>query len=102
VKRTAGVCAALALAAGIACAQTRSEELERAHAEVIAAQKALEEARRKREAGVEALPGERLGIKGGGSRFGDAYFERQKRLEDEVRAAEERLARAYQRWNELK
>jgi len=93
---------ALCAAATVALAQARSEELERAYAEVVAAQKALDEARRKREEGVEPLPGERIGTVSGKSRLTEAYLERQKALEEEVRAAERRLAEAYRRWNDLK
>ena len=39
--------------------------------------------RSRRERGIEPLPGERLGIAGGGSRLAPAYFERQARLEDD-------------------
>jgi fructoselysine-6-P-deglycase FrlB-like protein len=96
------VLSALAALAGLANAQGIAEERERAYAEVLSAQKALEDARRRREQGVEPHPGERLGTVGGRSRLAEAYFERQKALEDEVRAAEQRLAEAYRRWNDLK
>ncbi|MDW8468971.1 MAG: hypothetical protein RML56_08420 [Burkholderiales bacterium] len=88
--------------AALAPAQSLREERERAWSEALAAQKALEEARRRRDEGVEPQPGERLGTVGGRSRLTDAYFARQRALEDEVRAAEARLARAYERWNALK
>lgn len=99
--------AALACACAGALAQGIAAERERAWAEVIAARKALDEAKHKREEGIEPLPGERLGTVGpsgkkGFTRLGDAYFERQEALEKEVRAAEERLERAYRRWNELR
>jgi hypothetical protein len=55
------------------------------------AQKALQDAEAAREAGKEPLPGERQGLKGGGSRLNDAYQERQKSLDDAVEAARKRV-----------
>ena len=45
-------------------------------------------------AGKEPLPGERLGVVGGGSRLTEAYFARQKSLEDAVAAARKRVQEA--------
>jgi len=45
---------------------------------------------------------ERLGIVGGGSRLAPEYWERQKRLEEDVALAHERLDKALARWNELR
>ena len=56
------------------------------------ARKQLEQAEAAREAGREPLPGERQGIKGGGSRLTDAYQERQKSLDDAVEAARKRVS----------
>lgn len=69
--------------------------LDKADAEVRAAQEALEAAKHAREAGEEPLPGERLGTATGGSRLSDAYEERQRQLEKAVTDAEARLQRAY-------
>jgi hypothetical protein len=102
MTRGIAVFVALLAAASVALAQRATDELERAYAEVVAAQKALDEARRKREEGLEPRPGERIGTVSGKSRLTEAYFERQKALEEEVRAAEQRLAEAYRRWNDLK
>jgi hypothetical protein len=55
------------------------------------ARKQLEQAEAARESGKEPLPGERLGLKGGGSRLTEAYDERQKALELAVAAARKRL-----------
>ena len=44
------------------------------------------------EKGKEPLPGERQGLAGGGSRLTEAYFARQKSLEDTLAAARKRLA----------
>ena len=56
------------------------------------ARKALQQAEAARDAGKEPLPGERTGIAGGGSRLTEAYFARQKALEDAVAAARKRVA----------
>jgi hypothetical protein len=46
-------------------------------------------------AGKEPLPGERVATADGGSRLSEAYFDRVKGLEDELRLAKERLDRAF-------
>lgn len=56
------------------------------------ARKQLQQAEAAREAGKEPLPNERQGIAGGGSRLNDAYFARQKVLEEAVANARKRLA----------
>ena len=56
------------------------------------ARKQLQQAEAAREAGKEPLPNERQGIAGGGSRLNDAYFARQKALEEAVANARKRLA----------
>jgi hypothetical protein len=90
------------LAASASAAQDRSAELERAHAEIVAAFNALKEAEQRREKGVEPLPGERLGTASGKSRLSDGYFARQKALDAQVQAARARLDRALVRRNELR
>lgn len=80
----------------------RERALDAADAEVTAAANALKEAQRRREAGVEPLPGERLGKVGGGSNFAPAYFERQQALDGEVSAAQQRLEEAYARRDEVR
>jgi hypothetical protein len=80
----------------------RSRALEAAHAEVRAAQQALEEARRRQLAGEEPLPGERTGNVGGKSRLNEAYFARQDQLKQAVQQAEQRLERAQAGVNELR
>lgn len=80
----------------------RERVLDNAHAEVIAALDALKEAQRQREAGVEPLPGERLGDVRGGSRLAPSYFQRLQALDREVSAAQLRLEQAYARRNELR
>lgn len=81
---------------------TAASALDAAHAEVIAAEKALEEARARKAAGKDPLPGERLGLSGGGTRLGPAYETRQKSLDEGIAAAEERLKDAYAARNALR
>jgi hypothetical protein len=80
----------------------REQALDKAHAGVIAALDALKETQQRREAGIEPLPGERLGNARGGSRLAPSYFKRQRALDREVSAAEQRLEQAYARRNELR
>ena len=80
----------------------RERALDDTHAEVIAALNALKEAQQRREAGVEPLPGERLGKIGSGSTLATSYFERQQALDREVSAAQLRLEQAYARRNEVR
>ncbi len=70
--------------------------LDAAQDEVLASQKALDEAKQRREVGREPQPGERIGLAGGGTRVSPAYEARQKTLEDAVAAAEARLKQAYE------
>ena len=92
---------ALAFAAA-AAAQPSGSELDRAYDEMLAAQIALQQAEAALQLGVEPQPGERLGIVGGGSRLSDEYWERQKRLEDEVEVARKGLDAAIVRWNSVR
>jgi len=61
---------------------------------VQAAEQAWRDAEAAKAAGAEPLPGERIGTAGGKSRLTDAYFERQKKLEDAVTNASRNLDRA--------
>ena len=54
--------------------------------------KQVQQAEAARAAGKEPLPNERQGTVGGGSRLTEAYFTRQKSLEDAVAAARKRAA----------
>ena len=69
--------------------------LDKASGEVEAAERALQEAKADLERGREPQEGERLGLKGGGSRLSPAYEERVRQLEQRVTVAEERLRAAY-------
>jgi hypothetical protein len=92
---------ALALATAVA-AQPGGSELDRAYDDMLAAHTALQNAQSARELGVEPQPGERLGTAGGGSRLSEEYWERQKRLEDDVERARKRLDEAIVRWNAVR
>ena len=63
--------------------------------EIAAAESDLQAARRKLELGREPLPGERLGLAGGGSRLSPEYEARIAGLEHDVATAEARVQRAY-------
>lgn len=56
------------------------------------ARRQLQQAEAARDAGKEPLPNERQGIAGGGSRLNEAYFARQKSLEEAVINARKRAA----------
>jgi len=62
----------------------------------------VQRAQAAREKGIEPLAGERLGIVSGASRLAPEYWERQKRLEEEVDLARRRLDEALERWNALR
>jgi hypothetical protein len=102
MKRFLLFISALAVAAS-AFAQNRSAELDKAYEETRAAYLALQEAEKRRDQGLEPLPGERQGTAGGGgSRPNDAYIGRQAQLEYEVELARRRYEAAAKRWNDLK
>ena len=73
--------------------------IDAATAEVNDAERALQAAKRKLELGREPLAGERLGLKGGGSRLTPEYEARVGGLERDVANAELRLQRAYEARN---
>jgi len=84
-------------------AEQRARALDAADAEIKAAEQALKDAEERHQAGVEPLPGERLGNVGArSSRLSPQYFERQQVLAAEVAAARSRLDRAYRMRNELR
>ena len=80
----------------------RSAELDKAVEDARAAYLALQEAEKRRDAGVESQPGERQGSAAGGSRPNEQYFGRQAQLEQEVEFARRRYEAAAKRWNDLK
>lgn len=67
---------------------------EDADADVIRAEMLLDDAKKRRERGVEPLPGERTGNANGSSRLNDAYKARQKSLAQAVQAAEDALRKS--------
>jgi Ni/Co efflux regulator RcnB len=80
----------------------RTAELDKAVEEARAAYLALQEAEKRRDAGIESQPGERQGSAAGGSRPNEQYFGRQAQLEQEVELARRRYEAAVKRWNDLK
>jgi hypothetical protein len=62
----------------------------------------LEDARKRQQAGVEPLPGERTGNKGGGSRLNGMYWTRQELLARDVANAEAMLKEAAASRNRLR
>src|SRR4029453_17917441 len=99
---------ALALLITISCtafaqAPNRSAELDKAVEEARTAYIALQEAEKRRNEGIESLPGERLGTAAGGERRrSDEYRGRQAMLEYDVEIARRRYEASVKRWNELK
>jgi len=84
-------------------ARQRVQDLEAADAAIKEAEQSLKEALERQQAGMEPLPGERLGNVGARtSRLGPQYFERQRALAAEVADARARLDRAYAMRNELR
>ncbi len=80
----------------------RGTELDKAYEEARAAYLALQDAEKRRDAGIESQPGERQGSAAGGSRPNEQYFGRQAHLEQEVELARRRYEAATRRWNDLK
>ena len=73
----------------------RLATLDAVEAEIKAAMRALEAAKAAADAGVEPLPGERLGTVSGKSRLTEGYWERQRELRQAVEATRQRLDDAY-------
>ncbi len=80
----------------------RMAQIDRAHEEIVSAAQALEQAKRRLEAGKEPLAGERQGQAGGGARLSPQYFERVRELENDVAQAQARLDHAYRNFNEVR
>jgi hypothetical protein len=90
-----------------AYAEERVRALDAADTEVREAERALAAAKQALEAGIEPLPGERLGTvragpRGSFTRFSDAYWARISELEQAVSEATRRLERAYSERNALR
>jgi hypothetical protein len=72
----------------------RAAESAKRERAIAAARRELERAQAALAAGKEPLPGERIGIAGGGTRLSEEYWERQKKLESAVEAARRKLDEA--------
>ena len=93
---------ALLTTSSLALAQNRGTELDQAVEETRVAYLALQDAEKRRDAGIESQAGERSGSAAGGSRPNDQYFARQALLEHEVELARRRYEAAQKRWNDFK
>jgi len=80
----------------------RGSALERAHREVVDAERGLAEAQRQLEIGRELRPGEIQSSANGNTHVLSGYFDRIKKLEENVNNAQERLDRAYSERNQLR
>lgn len=79
-----------------------SQTLDRAYAAYLEANRRFETAQKRADEGREPLPGERVGLAGGGSRLRPEYFERQQKLKRDLETARVRLEDARARWNALR
>ena len=91
----------LAAAAAGAAEPKRSTELERAYQDMVAAQRALDDAKQRRDR-LEPEEGDRAGTAKGMSRLTPDYFEKQRSLEREVALAQWRYEQATERWSALR
>ena len=89
----------LAVATGAADPK-RSAELERAYQDMVAAQRALDDAKQRRDR-PERPSGERAATARDASPVAPEYFERQRTLEREVALAQWRYDQARERWTAL-
>jgi hypothetical protein len=71
--------------------ETARAQREAGQEKVRAAEQALRDAEAARAAGKEPLASERIGTAGGASRITDAYYERQKKLDEAVEKARREL-----------
>lgn len=85
-----------------ASGERRELALDAADAGIKAADQALKDAQERQQRGVEPLPGERLGLVGGHSRLGPAYFARQRDNAADVDSARANLDEAYRLRNEAR
>ena len=85
--------------AGVGASPRSPSSIDAAMQEVTSAEAAVQVAKRRLELGREPLPGERLGLAGGGSRLTPEYEARVAGLEREVADAEARLKRAHEARN---
>ena len=90
----------LAFASGAADPR-RSAELDRAYEAMVVAQRALDDAKQRRDR-VQPEAGDRVATAKGTNRLGPEYFERQKSFEREVALAQWRYEQTLERWNALR
>ena len=83
-------------------ARERTRALDDSLTALRIAEAELRAAEMEREAGIEPLPGERLGIVGPGSRLSDAYWERQQMLDERVARAQQRLDEARREYRAIR
>ena len=83
-------------------AQSPTSALDKAYEEARAAYLALQDAERRRDAGVTPESGERQATAAGSTRPTEQYLGRQLLLEQEVELARRRYEAAMRRWNDLK
>lgn len=72
----------------------KGKTLDEANSDVIHAEMRVEDAKKRKEAGVEPLPGERTGTASGASRLNDAYKARQRALAQAVVEAQAALKKS--------
>ena len=92
----------LSAAPVLAQAPNRGADLDKAYEEARAAYLALQDAERRRDAGLTPESGERQATAAGGTRPTEQYLGRQLLLEQEVELARRRYDAAMKRWNDLK
>ena len=80
-------------------AQAAASGVDAAYAMVVAARQELQQAEQTLQAGLEPLPGERLGLVDGHTRLSPAYWARVDNLRAGVENARDRLDRATNAWN---
>ena len=90
------------IAGASAQAPNRGAELDKAYEEARAAYLALQDAERRRDAGLTPESGERQATAAGGTRPTEQYLGRQLLLEQEVELARRRYEATMKRWNDLK
>ena len=100
MRRTLLTALVLLLATG-ATEPTRTGELDRAYQDMVTTQRALDDAKQRRDQ-MGPEEGERVGTAKGTSRLLPEYFERQRLLEREVAIAQWRYDQAAERWNALR
>lgn len=92
----------LCVTSALAQAPNRGADLDKAYEEARAAFLVLQDAERRRDAGVTPESGDRQATAAGSTRPTEQYLGRQLLLEQEVELARRRYEAATKRWNDLK